>query len=111
MVEAETFEKGATTRHRRFYVASRALTATQAAQAIRSHWAIETSLHWVLDVTFNEDKCRSRTGHGPANMAVVRHFAFNLLRSVDDKRSLKLRRKRAARNNHYLQQILQPSPR
>jgi predicted transposase YbfD/YdcC len=108
-VEAEIFEKGATTRHRRFYVASRALTASQAAAAIRGHWAIETSLHWVLDVTFNEDKCRSRTGHGPANMAVVRHFAFNLLRSIDDTRSLKLRRKRAARNNQYLQQILQPS--
>jgi predicted transposase YbfD/YdcC len=111
MVEAETFEKGAITRHRRFYVASRCLTATQAAAAIRGHWAIETSLHWVLDVTFNEDKCRSRTGHGPANMAVIRHFAFNLLRSIDDKRSIKLRRKRAARNNQYLQQILQPSAR
>lgn len=111
MVETDTFEKGATTRHRRFYVASRSLTARQAADAIRGHWAIETSLHWVLDVTFNEDKCRSRTGHGPANMAVVRHFAFNMLRSIEDKRSIKLRRKRAARNNQYLEHILQPSPR
>jgi predicted transposase YbfD/YdcC len=111
MVEAETFEKGATTRHRRFYVASRRLTAHHAADAIRRHWAIETSLHWVLDVTFNEDKARSRTGHGPANMAVVRHFAFNMLRRVHDKRSIKLRRKRAARNNQYLQHILQPSAR
>jgi len=111
MVEAATHEKGTTSYHRRFYVASRILTAKDAANAIRSHWAIENSLHWVLDVTFNEDKCRSRTGHGPANMAVVRHFAFNLLRSIDDKRSIKLRRKRAARNNQYLEQILQPSPR
>lgn len=109
MVEAETFAKGTATRHRRFYVTSRILTAEQAAHAIRAHWAIETSLHWVLDVTFREDKCRGRTGHGPANMAVVRHFAFNLIRSIDDKRSIKLRRKRAARNNQYLQQILQPS--
>jgi predicted transposase YbfD/YdcC len=109
MVEAQTHEKGVASRHRRFYVASRALTAQQAADAIRSHWAIENSLHWVLDVTFNEDKCRSRTGHGPANMAVVRHFALNLVRSIDDKRSIKLRRKRAARNNKYLEQILQPS--
>lgn len=111
MVETETFQKAAATRHRRFYVASRALAASQAAVAIRSHWAIETSLHWVLDVTFNEDRARSRTGHGPANMAVVRHFAFNLLRMLDDKRSIKLRRKRAARNNQYLAQILQPSAR
>lgn len=111
MVEAETFEKGKATTSRRFYVSSRAMTAAQAATAIRAHWAIETSLHWVLDVTFNEDKARTRTRHGPANMAVVRHFAFNLLRSVDDKRSMKLRRKRAARNNTYLEMILQPSHR
>lgn len=111
MVESEVFEKGSATRNRRFYVTSRAMAADEAAAAIRAHWAIETSLHWVLDVTFKEDKARSRTGHGPANMAVVRHFAFNLLRMVDDSRSMKLRRKRGARNNQYLAQILQPSPR
>lgn len=111
MVETETFEKGKAATSRRFYVSSRAMSAKAAADAIRCHWAIETSLHWVLDVTFNEDKARSRTGHGPANMAVVRHFAFNLLRMVDDRRSIKLRRKRAARNNRYLAEILQPSNR
>jgi predicted transposase YbfD/YdcC len=111
MVEAETFEKGNAIRSRRFYVSSRAMAANEAAAAIRAHWAIETSLHWVLDVTFKEDRARSRTGHGPANMAIVRHFAFNLLRMVDDSRSIKLRRKRAARNNQYLAQILKPSPR
>lgn len=109
MVETETFEKDRITTSRRFYVASRVMTAAQAAAAIRAHWAIETSLHWVLDVTFNEDKARGRTGNGPANMAVVRHFAFNLVRMVKDKRSIKLRRKRAARNNQYLAEILQPS--
>lgn len=111
MVETAIFAKGKTTTSRRFYVSSRAMAAPDAAAAIRAHWAIETSLHWVLDVTFNEDRARSRTGHGPANMAVVRHLAFNLLRMVDDRRSIKLRRKRAARNNQYLEEILQPSPR
>jgi predicted transposase YbfD/YdcC len=111
MVETETFQKGSATRNRRFYVCSRATTAVQAAAAIRAHWAIETSLHWVLDVTFREDKARGHTGNGPANMAVVRHFAFNLLRIVDDNRSIKLRRKRAARNNRYLQTILNLSSR
>ncbi len=111
MVETEVFEKGKAARSRRFYVTSRSITAAEAAAAIRGHWAIETSLHWVLDVTFNEDKARNRTGHGPANMAVVRHLAFNLLRIIDDRRSIKLRRKRAARNNQYLAQILQPLPR
>lgn len=111
MVETETFEKGSATKSCRFYVTSRHMAAKQAAAAIRAHWAIETSLHWVLDVTVKEDRARCRTGNGPANMAIVRHFAFNLLRIVDDSRSIKLRRKRAARNNKYLAQILQPSTR
>lgn len=111
MVEAEVHAKGQTSRSRRFYVSSRPLDARRAAAAVRGHWGIETSLHWVLDVTFGEDACRGRTGHGPANMAVVRHFALNLARSVSDKRSIKLRRKKAARNNAYLEQILQALPR
>lgn len=76
------------------------------AEAVRSHWAIENSLHWVLDVTFGEDRARSRTGHGPANMATVRHFAFNILKAVDDKQSLKLRRNKAARNQAYMATII-----
>ena len=90
----------------RYYVSSRAMTAPELADAVRGHWAIENSLHWMLDVTFREDAARSRTGHGPANMAVVRHFAFNMLKSVQDKRSLKLRRNKAARNPAYMAQII-----
>jgi len=110
-VEARVHEKGAVRVQRRFYIASRKMTAAKLGRAVRGHWAIENSLHWVLDVVFREDRARSRTGHGPANMAVVRHFAFNLVRAVDDKRSLKLRRKRAGRNPQYLAQILNPLPR
>jgi predicted transposase YbfD/YdcC len=47
---------------------------------VRAHWAIENTLHWTLDVVFHDDLLRLRKGHGAANMAVVRHFAFNLLR-------------------------------
>ncbi len=68
----------------------------QLAEAVRTHWAIKNSLHWALDVTFREDAARSGTENGLANMAVVRHLAFNMLKSVDDKRSLKLRRNKAA---------------
>jgi hypothetical protein len=60
----------------------------------------------MLDVTFREDAAKSRAGHGPANMAVVRHFAFNMLKTVVDNRSLKLRRNKAARNADYLAQII-----
>jgi hypothetical protein len=73
-----------------------------------SHWAIENNLHWILDVTFNEDQSRLRTGHGAKNMAVVRHFALNLVRQVADKRSIKRRRKWAAWDPKYLMEILGP---
>jgi predicted transposase YbfD/YdcC len=76
------------------------------AEAVRSHWAIENSLHYVLDVTFGEDKARNHTGHGPANMAIARHFALNIVRAVDDKRSIKLRRNKATRNNDYMAAII-----
>jgi predicted transposase YbfD/YdcC len=90
----------------RYYISSAALSATRAAEAVRSHWAIENSLHWVLDVTFRDDQSRLRTGHGARNMAVVRHFAINLVRAVADSRSIKLRRKRAAWDPNYLAAIL-----
>jgi predicted transposase YbfD/YdcC len=95
----------------RYYVSSAALSATRAADAIRSHWAIENSLHWVLDVTFGDDQSRLRTGHGARNMAVVRHFAINLVRTVNDKKSIRLRRKCAGWNPDYLATILGQLPR
>ena len=79
----------------RYYISSAALTAEAAAQAVRGHWGIENRLHWVLDVVFKEDQSRLRTGHGAKNMAVVRHFAINLVRAAKDKKSIKLRRKLA----------------
>lgn len=105
-VANRTWERGRQTNAMRYYVASRPMTPQALAEAVRSHWAIENSLHWVLDVTFGEDKARSRTGHGPANMATVRHFAFNILRSFNDNKSLKLRRNKAARNPTYMAQII-----
>ena len=64
----------------RYYISSAALDAQKAHQAVRGHWAIENSLHWVLDVGFAEDQSRLRKGFGAKNMAVVRHFALNLVR-------------------------------
>jgi predicted transposase YbfD/YdcC len=90
----------------RFYVSSATLSAAHAAAAVRSHWAIENSLHWVLDVTFGDDQSRLRTGHGAKNMAIVRHFAINLVRAAKDKRSVRLRRKCATWSPDYLASIL-----
>jgi predicted transposase YbfD/YdcC len=90
----------------RYFIASAALNAQQAANAVRGHWMIENALHWTLDVVFNDDQSRLRKGHGAFNMAIVRHFALNLVRAVKDKRSIKLRRKKAGWNSHYLASIL-----
>ena len=68
-------------------------------------------LHWVLDVVFADDQARLRTGHGAKNMAVVRHFAINLVRAVTDKKTIKLRRKVAGWDATYLAAILGRSPR
>jgi predicted transposase YbfD/YdcC len=94
----------------RSYISSRALTAAAFADGARGHWRIENNLHWTLDVTFNEDQSRLRAGHGAKNMAVVRHFALNLVRHVADKRSIKRRRKCAAWDPKYLLEILGPRP-
>lgn len=108
MVESRIERGGKIERERRCYISSRALSAAAFADAVRSHWAIENNLHWTLDVTFSEDRSRLRAGHGAKNMAVVRHFALNLVRQVTDKRSIKRRRKRASWDPEYLLQILAP---
>jgi len=92
---------------RRSYISSRALSAAAFAHAVRSHWAIENNLHWTLDVTSTRIS-RVYARHGAKNMAVVRHFALNLVRQATDKRSIKRRRKRASWDPEYLLQILGP---
>lgn len=89
----------------RYYITSAALTADAAARAVRGHWGIENRLHWVLDVVFGDDQSRLRKGHGARNMAVVRHFALNLVRAASDKKSIKLRRKLAGWDTRYLASI------
>ncbi len=110
MVEAQVEHKDHCTRQRRYYISSRSLSAAAFAQAVRQHWAIENNLHWSLDVTFKEDLSRLRKGHGAQNMAVVRHFAINLLRRAKDKKSLKRRRKCAAFDPNYMLKILDFRP-
>ncbi|CAN7444782.1 ISAs1 family transposase [Rhizobium sp. LjRoot258] len=95
----------------RYYISSADRTAERAAQAVRGHWQIENALHWTLDVVFKEDQSRLRKGHGANNMAIVRHFALNLVRTVNDKRPIKRRRKMAAWSTDYLANILGQLPR
>jgi predicted transposase YbfD/YdcC len=90
----------------RYFISSAGLSAQRAAWAVRGHWLVENALHWTLDVVFNDDLSRLRKGHGAQSMAIVRHFALNLVRVVGDKRSIKLRRKEAGWSSDYLASIL-----
>ena len=90
----------------RLYITSLAAPASLLGPAIRDHWSVENSLHWVMDMVFRDDECRARTGHAPANLATIRHMAQNLIRRASGKESLRLRRKAAAWDDDYLVGLL-----
>jgi predicted transposase YbfD/YdcC len=75
------------------------------AEAVRGHWSIENTLHWTLDVTFDEDQSRIRKDHGPDNFALLRRFALSLIQHDASPGSVKKKRKRAAWNNDALAKI------
>ena len=77
----------------RFYITASNDRADYLATVIRQHWAIENSLHWVMDMVFRDDECRISTGHAPANFATVKHVAHNLMRRSPAKDSMRLKRK------------------
>lgn len=96
-----------TTREVQFYLTSLDCNAHKLGQAIRLHWGVENGLHWSLDVTFNEDACRVRTGHAPQNLSLLRRLALNALnleRSL--KRSNRQKSNRAAMDNNYMLTII-----
>lgn len=90
----------------RTYISSAPLDIERISKAIRGHWAVE-SMHWLLDVTFKDDLSRYRTGHGAKNMAILRRFALDLVRSTKTKGSIKIRRKRAGWSPEFLLKVLQ----
>ena len=79
MVESVRTENGKTTVETRYYISSLKLDARKFGDSVRSHWGIENSLHWILDVALNEDDCKIRKDNSPQNFAVLRHIAVNLL--------------------------------
>ena len=93
-------------RETRFYITSLAWLAIQLGPVIRSHWAVENSLHWVMDMIFRDDECRIRTDHAPANFTTLRHIALNLIRKAPGKDSLRLKRKVAAWDDDFLASLI-----
>lgn len=84
-----------------------AVTLDRFAGAVRDHWRIENSLHWVLDVSMNEDACLICRGEAAEILACMRHIALNMLRAEKTKKaSIRRKRKIASMNSAYLEQIL-----
>lgn len=107
VVEARRTAQGKESVERRYYLSSLKADATKFARAVRGHWGVENSLHWVLDVVFGEDQSRARSGHAAENLAATRRLAVNLLRRDKTcKRSIKGKLMRAAIDPDYLKRIL-----
>ena len=89
-----------------YYISSRVMTAKEFLDVIRAHWGIENSLHWVLDVSFGEDRSRVRTDHGPENFALLRRMAVSMLQAEESKGSIRGKRLIAGWNNDFLEAVL-----
>jgi predicted transposase YbfD/YdcC len=106
MVQSRRIVGGREESYTRYFISSLEADAKQLAHAVRSHWGIENSLHWVLDFTFREDESRTRKGHGAQNMAALRRLAITLLKREPSKQSLTTKRLMAGWDDDYLLRIL-----
>jgi predicted transposase YbfD/YdcC len=107
MVEAERFIGDSLSAETRYYLGSLPNDAELLNDAVRSHWGVENSLHWVLDVTFDEDRSRIKKENAPENFGLLRRLALCLLKKGStSKRSIKGKRLRASWDEGYLRRVL-----
>jgi predicted transposase YbfD/YdcC len=109
LVESERTLRGQTSRERRAYISSLEASAERFSSLVRGHWHVENKLHWVLDVTFGEDRSRIARKNGAENLAVLRKVALNLLKNTQDGRkptSLAGKKRRASWSFPYALRVL-----
>ena len=107
MVEAQREVNGKVSCERRYYLSSLSVAGQRIAGAIRGHWGIENSCHWILDVVFREDESRVRIGNAAENLGLLRRTALSLLgQEKTVKRGIKTKRLKAALDDSYLLKIL-----
>ena len=95
------------TKETRYYLSSLPAEAEKIGAAVRLHWGIENSLHWILDVNFREDYARNRKDHSAENMAIVRRMVVNLIKKErSSKTSFRGKRLKASWNHDYLVKLL-----
>ena len=108
-IEAERLIKstGEVQKETRLYITSCPGNAKVIGSAVRAHWGVENSLHWVLDVAFGEDASRKREGHAAQNFSIISRIALNLVKNENSKkRSVKGKRLDAGWDNDYLLKII-----
>lgn len=106
MVESTRTIKGKTSVERRFYIISLSQDLPRFSHAVRAHWGIENKVHWVLDVTFQEDGHRARVKNLPQIFSTLKRVALNLLRQDQSRGSLRGKRLRAGWNDAFLVSLL-----
>lgn len=107
MVESERCIGAKTSTELRYYLSSSADSPERLAQAIRSHWTIESQLHWSLDATLAEDACRVRKDNAAMNLAILRRFVLNLLKLDPTPRlSVRAKLKQAAWDDDFRRDVL-----
>ncbi len=106
MTAERRLASGAESVDTRYHILSAKLEAERFGRTVRAHWAIENSLHWVLDVSMDEDRARNRKGNSAACLAVVRRLALNIARMHPDKRSIRRKFIHAQRKQEFLVEMI-----
>jgi predicted transposase YbfD/YdcC len=101
----ENKKSGEISQETRYFIASFSAESEKYAKLIRAHWSIE-AFHWTLDITFKEDASRIRKDNAPENMAIIRKFAYNILKAEPTKKPVKRKFILAAINQTYREKLI-----